>query len=162
MKEKISWTNERRTLGDLRPWTRNPREIGKEQANRLADSFISFGQVEAIAIGPANEVYNGHQRIEVLTRKFGMDYEVDVRVASRPLTEKEREKLTIYLHEGATGEWNFDLLNLEFDLDELVDWGFEARKLGFEMEKANDGKDKKERYEKPRKRHVCPDCGYEW
>ena len=101
MADKITWSNEKRKLSELIPWPRNPRQINKEQAKRLGESFEQFGQVETIAIGPGNEVYNGHQRINVLDDKFGGDYEVEVRVASRALTEKEREKLTVFLHKGA-------------------------------------------------------------
>src|SRR5512146_2789900 len=95
MSEKITWTNETRKLGELIPWPRNPRQINKEQAKRLAQSFDQFGQVETIAIGPANEVYNGHQRLNVLMEQYGPDYAIEVRVSSRALTEKEREKLTV-------------------------------------------------------------------
>ena len=86
----LKWTNERRKLGDLVPWPRNPRQIKEAEAGRLLDSFNEFGQVETIAIGPDNEVYNGHQRLNVLMEQHGPDYEVDVRVSNRPLTEKER------------------------------------------------------------------------
>lgn len=133
----IAWTNERRKLGDLIAWPRNPRQINKEQAKRLDESFTEFGQVETIAIGPANEVYNGHQRLNVLAAKHGKDYEVEVRVASRALTEKEREKLTVLLHKGAAGEWNFDVLANEFDAGELVEWGFKPYELGM-PDAAND------------------------
>ena len=98
MSDKITWTNERRRLSDLIPWPRNPRQIKSDQAKRLVQSFDEFGQVEPIAIGPGNEVYNGHQRLNVLAQKYGKDYEIEVRVSSRPLEEKEREKLTVFLH----------------------------------------------------------------
>lgn len=124
----ITWTNERRKLKDLRPWERNPRQITKTQAQRLVESFDEFGQVETIAIGPNNEVYNGHQRLNVLMDKHGKDYELEVRVSSQALTEKQREKLTVYLHKGAAGEWDFDTLS-EFDLDDLLDWGFDKGEL---------------------------------
>lgn len=127
--DKITWTNERRKLSDLIPWPRNPRQIKGDQAKRLVQSFDEFGQVETIAIGPGNEVYNGHQRLNVLAGKYGKDYEVEVRVSSRALAEKEREKLTVFLHKGAAGEWDFDTLANEFELDELLEWGFEAREL---------------------------------
>ena len=119
--EKITWSNQRRKLSELIPWERNPRQITDKQAERLVDSFEQFGQVEIIAIGPENQIYNGHQRLKVLSQKYGADYEVDVRVASRALTEKEREKLTVYLHKGAAGDWDFDLLANEFELDDLLD-----------------------------------------
>lgn len=120
----ITWTNEKRKLSDLTPWSRNPRTIKDKQAERLVDSVQTFGQVETLAIGPGNEIYNGHQRASVLADRHGMDYEVDVRVASRPLTEKEREKLTVYLHKGASGEFDVESL-FDWELDDLVEWGFD-------------------------------------
>ena len=126
----ITWANERRKLSDLIPWPRNPRQITKDQARRLQESFDQFGQVETIAIGPANEVYNGHQRLNVLAANHGKDYEVEVRMASRALTEKEREKLTVFLHKGAAGEWDWDMLANNFEQEELIEWGFKGWELG--------------------------------
>ena len=132
-RDKIEWTNASRKLSELIPWPRNPRQINKDQAKRLAQSFDEFGQVETIAISPTNEVYNGHQRLNVLMDKHGGDYEVEVRVSSRALTEKEREKLTVFLHKGAAGEWDFDTLANEFELDDLLDWGFEPKELDLDL-----------------------------
>lgn len=137
MTEPIRWTNETRRLDELQPWPRNPRQINKDQARRLAQSFDEFGQVETIAIGPGNEVYNGHQRLAVLMDKHGGAYEVEVRVSSRPLTEKEREKLTVFLHRGAAGDWDWDTLANEFEFADLIDWGFDEKELlgaGFEQD----------------------------
>lgn len=130
MGELITWTNERRKLGDLIPWLRNPRQIKGDQAKRLDESFTIFGQVEPIVIGPGNELYNGHQRLNVLSQKHGKDFEVEVRVSSRPLTEKEHEKLTVFLHKGAMGEWDFDALANNFDVSDLLEWGFRSYELG--------------------------------
>ena len=129
MAEPITWTNQTRRLSELKPWPRNPRQIKTDQAKRLVESFEQFGQVETIAVGPDGEVYNGHQRLNVLMAQYGKDYEVEVRVSSRPLTEKEREKLTVFLHKGAAGEWDFDTLS-EWDMDNLLDWGFKPFELG--------------------------------
>jgi len=129
MAEPITWTNQTRRLSELKPWPRNPRQIKTDQAKRLVESFEQFGQVETIAVGPDGEVYNGHQRLNVLMAQYGKDYEVEVRVSSRPLTEKEREKLTVFLHKGAAGEWDFDTLS-EWDMDDLLDWGFKPFELG--------------------------------
>ena len=133
MADKITWSNEKRKLSELVPWERNQRQITDKQAKRLEESFEQFGQVEIIAIGPENQIYNGHQRLKVLNEKYGADYEVDVRVASRALTEKEREKLTVYLHKGAAGDWDYDLLANEFELDDLLDWGFDKEELDIDL-----------------------------
>jgi hypothetical protein len=130
--DRLTWTTETRRLGELVPWPRNPRQIRQDQARRLSESLDEFGQVDVIAVGPGGEVYNGHQRLNVWAEEHGPDMEVVVRVASRALTEKEREKLVVLLHRGATGEWDFDVLANEFELGELLEWGFEERDFGFE------------------------------
>lgn len=130
--DSLTWANETRAISELVPWPRNPRQIRKDQARRLNESLDAFGQVDVIAIGPENEVYNGHQRLNVWAEQHGPDFEVAVRVSSRALTEKEREKLVVFLHKGAAGEWDFDTLANEFELGELLEWGFEERDFGFE------------------------------
>lgn len=127
---RIAWTEEKRKLGDLLAWPKNPRQIDRKQAKRLVESFDEFGQVETMAVGPGNELYNGHQRLNVLMEQYGPAYEIDVRVSSRALTEREREKLTIYLHKGAAGTWDFDILADQFEQDDLLAWGFEPFELG--------------------------------
>jgi len=137
-KQQMFWTNEKRKLSDLKPWERNPRQIKDKQAKLLAESFSDFGQVETIAISANGDIYNGHQRLSVLAGKYGMDYEVDVRVSSRDLTEKERERLTVYLHRGATGEWSWDEL-ANWDMSDLLTWGFEESDFPFDVAPATDG-----------------------
>jgi hypothetical protein len=114
----IIWTNEKRKLSDLIPWPRNPRQIRKEQVDRLQESLEVFGQVEPVCIGPGNELYNGHQRLKSWAAKFG-DIEIDVRVSSRALTEKEREKLTVFLHKGASVPVKQATLEKYFDIKAL-------------------------------------------
>lgn len=130
---KITWENVKIPLADLKPWPRNPRQIRAHQAQRLSESFDQFGQVETVAIGPNGEIYNGHQRLNVLMQKHGGEYVLEARQSSRALTEKEREKLTVFLHKGAAGEWDFDVLANEFELVDLLDWGFEERDLELDL-----------------------------
>lgn len=133
-KKTITWTNERRKLADLIPWEHNPRTINNAQAERLVDSVETFGQVETLAVGPGNELYNGHQRLSVLAGQYGMDHEVDVRVASRSLTKRERQQLTVYLHKGAAGEWSFEELANWGINDDLLTWGFAPEELGIGLD----------------------------
>lgn len=132
MAASIEWRSERRRLGALRPQPDNPREIDREHARRLRESWEEYGQVETIAVGPGGEVYNGHQRYLVLLAEHGPDFEVDVRVASRALGRREWQRLTVLLHEGATGAWSFDgLANWEgVDEADLIEWGFDPAALG--------------------------------
>ena len=161
-KQQIEWTNEKRNLTQLIPWPRNPRQIKGAQVKRLQDSFEEFGQPEQIVIGPENELYNGHQRLKSWLSQFG-DIEIDVRVSSRPLTEKEREKLTVYLHKGAAGEWDFDILANEFEIDELLEWGFEPQEFGLDsLDDFNPvGMDEQPRLDQ-KAPIICPHCGVEF
>jgi hypothetical protein len=165
MSKSITWTNERRKLSDLIPWERNPRTIENAQAERLVDSVETFGQVETLAIDPSNGVLNGHQRLSVLAGQYGMDYEVDVRVASRPLTEKEREKLTVYLHEGAAGEWDWAEL-ATWQYDDLTAWGFDSAKLDEMFSSGTAFPTEFKEYDESTADDVemctCPKCGHEW
>jgi len=135
----LTWTNSTRKLSELVPWERNPRQISEADAARLAESLDQFGQIHAIAIGPDNEIYDGHQRGNVWAAcdRYGPEYEVDVRVASRPLTEAERKKLVVYLHSGATGSWDWDRLSA-WEPAALKDWGLDAEQLrGWNDDAAN-------------------------
>jgi ParB-like chromosome segregation protein Spo0J len=129
----LTWTNGKRKLRELVPWEHNPRQISVEHGKRLLDSLTEFGQFQTIAITPDNTIVDGHQRNAVwaASDKYGLDYEVDVRVASRNLTNKERAKLVVLAHKGATGEWDFDALaNLpEIDVADLVEFGFDEAEL---------------------------------
>jgi DNA modification methylase len=122
----LEWTNDRRRLGDLVDWERNPRTVTEEQAERLQRSLDEFGQIQTLAIEPDDTLVDGHQRAHVweVAQKFGPDHEVDVRVASRKLTDAEREAVVAALHGGAAGRWDWDALR-DFDFDALEDWGFD-------------------------------------
>jgi ParB family chromosome partitioning protein len=161
--DKLVWSNDKRRLGDLVPWPRNPRLVMQADAQALVESHEEFGQPETIAVGPDDDVYNGHQRLYTWLDKYGPDFEVAVRVSSRPLTEDERERLTLYLHEKATGEWNWD---------ELVNWGDDTLEWGFGRQKLEDlgvmipdfmPADGSEQPRLDRKKPVvCPECGHEF
>lgn len=124
----INWTNITVRLGDLKAWPDNPRQSTKAQAKKLLQSFDEFGQVETIAVSPELEVYNGHQRLSALMTIHGKDYQIDARQASRALTEQERKKLTIFLHAGATGSWDWDTLS-GWDASEMISWGLDDTTL---------------------------------
>jgi len=124
----IIWTNETRKLSDLIPWEHNPRQIGRTEAERLVASKKKFDQPWPLVIRPGNELYDGHQRLNVWGKEYG-DIEVAVRVASRPLTELERQELTVVGHKGAAGEFDFDML-ANWGLEaELLEWGFSEEEL---------------------------------
>ena len=125
---ETTWTATTITLSKLKPWERNPKRISKAHAARLLDLWERLGQFQTIAIGPGGEVYDGHQRLSVLKAKHGGGYVVQVLQASRPLTEAEREELTIAAHSGTTGSWDWDAL-AGWDVENLTAWGLDEELL---------------------------------
>jgi ParB family chromosome partitioning protein len=124
----ITWTNTRVRLGDLKPWADNPRMSSKAQAKRLLTSFEKFGQVQTVAVDPACNVLDGHQRLSALLTIHGKDYELDARQSNRPLTEKEQQELVISLHAGAVGSWDWQAIS-SWDSDDLQSWGMDKSLL---------------------------------
>ena len=125
---ETTWTPTTIALSKLKPWERNPKRISKAHAARLLDLWERLGQFQTIAIGPGGEVYDGHQRLSVLKAKHGGGYVVQVLQASRPLTEAEREELTIAAHSGTTGSWDWDAL-AGWDVGNLTAWGLDEELL---------------------------------
>jgi DNA modification methylase len=124
----IVWNNIRIKLGDLVPWSRNPKSISKQHATRLLELWDKLGQFQTIAVSPQNDVYDGHQRLNVLMAAHGKDYEVDARQSSRLLTEKEREELVVAAHVGTVGQFDWEQLS-GWDAPELIAWGMDDTAL---------------------------------
>lgn len=119
----LTWSNETRRLEQLKRWENNPKFSTEKQAENIANSYRLFGQPETIAIGPDDEVYNGHQRLSSWLAEYGPKHIVDVRVSSRILTEDEKTALFAYLHFGAVGSTDWDKLP-NLDVDILKEFGF--------------------------------------
>lgn len=66
--------------------------------------------------------------------------------------EKEKEA-NIRLNKN-TGEFDFEILANEFDLDDLFDYGFDEKEL---LSIGPDTEEKPEKEDKPEK--LCPHCG---
>lgn len=129
-KAPITWTNAKRKLSQLKNWADNPARIDADSAKRLEESLEEFGQVAAIAIEPDNSVVDGHQRKLVwsASKKFGANYKVDVRIASRKLTTKERQRLAILLRSGAVGQYDWGKI-AEWDAELVASAGLDAKYL---------------------------------
>ena len=124
----MNWTPVDVRLGDLKPWDRNPKRISKGHAKRLLELWERLGQFQTIAIGPGGEVYDGHQRLNVLKAAHGAGYTVQALQAERALTEAEREELTIAAHVGTTGQFDWDALS-GWDAGNLQQWGLDTETL---------------------------------
>ena len=135
----------------------NPRQLTKDQHQNLKDSIRRFGLVDPILINSHADrkdiIIGGHQRVRV-----AKDLDID-KVPCIELSlpyEKERE-LNVRLNKN-TGEWDMDNLANMFDMEELVDWGFDEGDLKiFDDEISLDD-------EKPKRDSLieCPECNFKF
>lgn len=117
----INWHTETRKLSNLKANKKNPRKLSENDAFHLRTSLEKFGLADKIIINLDDTIIGGHQRKKVL-QNMGIK-EVEVLVPDRELTDKECDEFNIRLNRNA-GEWDFDILANEWNIDELVAWGF--------------------------------------
>lgn len=125
----MQWTIKKIKIKDLKENAHNPRRMTKDQASQLKSSIQKFGLCEPIVANIDGSVIGGHQRLKTLT-KLG-EKEVDVYIPETELSEAESNELNIRLNKN-TGEWDFDVLANEWDVNDLINWGFTPADLEIE------------------------------
>jgi hypothetical protein len=162
----IKWTTEQRKLKDLAEWPKNPRQLSQHDAEHIQRSIDKFGLADPLVVNADGRIIGGHQRkrIMLLMDEYGEDAVIDVRIPSRQLTESEADELAIRLNRNS-GEWDFDILANEFNVDELLDWGFSQFDLETHAVIVPDfqpvGIDEQSRLDQ-KAPVVCPECGCEF
>jgi len=117
----------------LKPATYNPRQINTKQYNDLKKSIERFGLVDPIIVNKDNTVIGGHQRLKII-KSMG---EKTIGCIVLDLNKEQERELNIRLNKN-TGDFDFDILSSEFDIDELVDWGFKHIDLGLNIDKIDE------------------------
>jgi len=112
------------SIDKLQHATYNPRKITPQDFEQIKKSITEFGFCQPLvcnkAPGREGVIVGGNQRFEV-AKKMGMEtvpvFWVDIQDLVR---EKE---LNIRLNK-AQGEWDWDILQKDFDISSLTNWGF--------------------------------------
>jgi len=136
----------------MKLYTKNPRQITEKQYKDLGGSLHRLGDLSGIVHDlNSDEVIGGNQRsrvfdidkcqIEIVQQLDQPDEQGTVahgfvvwegkRYAYRQVrwTPKECEEANIRANK-AGGTWDFDTLANEFELDDLLEWGFKGYELG--------------------------------
>lgn len=137
--EKLNWHTVQRRVNDLVPQEVNPRKITDNQMSNLKKSLARFNLVEIPAIDLNGKILAGHQRIKALQLLGRGEELIDVRIPSRQLTEDESKRYLIASN-ALGGDWDFEKLKT-FDLDLLVDIGFDQIDLSHFWDKDLEVKD---------------------
>ena len=124
---------ESKLIKDLKPAKYNPRQISTKQYNDIKKSIEKFGLVDPIIVNKDMTVIGGHQRLKIC--KELKHIEIDCVVLD--LSKEEERELNIRLNKNS-GEFDMDILANEFDIDELVDWGFKHIDIGLNIDKLDD------------------------
>lgn len=140
----MQWKLEKRNIFDLKPHPKNPRRLTKDQEAHIAKSLEKFGLVEKPIITADNQIIGGHQRLKVL-KKQGVK-EIECWVAVQPMTQHDVDELNIRLNKN-TGEFDFDILANEWEIADLVEWGFSLEEFDIDASAADDGADDDETLE---------------
>lgn len=132
MTKRIVWKIEKRKLVDLKPHPKNPRQFTEKGMKDLENSINSIGFMQPININQDGTILSGHAR--ALKLKEMGETEVDVYVPDRLLTPKQEEEVLVRANANTAGQWDFDILANEFDIDEINDWGLEVPNMEVETE----------------------------
>ncbi|MEM0167474.1 MAG: DNA modification methylase [Thermoplasmatales archaeon] len=126
--KKLAWTTEKRKVGDLKDHPSNPRTLSKASHDELIKSFDEFDYVELVAVNTDNTILAGHQRVHIMMELGWQDIEIEVRVPNRDLTKREAKKYLLRSNKNV-GDWDWDLLANDFELDELLEVGFTEEEM---------------------------------
>ena len=154
----ITWHLETRKIVDLKDYYKNPRKLSKHDADNLKKSLQEFGTIDKPIINQDGTLIGGHQRKRIL-KSLGQK-EIECWVPDVLLDEKQVEELNVRLNRNH-GEFDYDILANNFDIIELLDWGF--KDIDFDAKdilKNMECDDIVKEFEKENK-HACPNCGYE-
>lgn len=122
----ISWKLESKKISDLKPHSKNPRFLSKEQYKHLKTSLEKFGISDKPIINQDGTIIGGHQRVNLI-KKMGLK-EIDCWIPDKLLDENDVDELNIRLNKNI-GEWDWDVLANEWNISDLIEWGFTTDEL---------------------------------
>lgn len=106
----------------------NPRKISQLDYEQLKSSILRFGMIDPLIVNchpkRKNIIIGGHQRFYVL-QDIGFN---PVPVVYVSLTAAKEKELNVRLNRN-TGEWDWEILSSQFEMEELAVWGFSEGEL---------------------------------
>jgi ParB-like chromosome segregation protein Spo0J len=158
----INWKLETIPIKQLKNHSKNPRQIGKEQFERLGNLIDKFGLIDKPIVNQDMTLIGGHQRVRFLKKKKVKS--VDCWVAEEQISEEDIDELCIglNLHQG---NWDWDILANQWEPLDLLKYGFSEEKLlgtCKEAEEVLNEMDEEEKSSRKKKQKCCPNCGHEF
>jgi ParB-like chromosome segregation protein Spo0J len=126
----MEWELVSKKIKDLKAHPHNPRKLSKHDFEQLGTSLGKFGLIDKPIINRNGTIIGGHQRVAVLKRTGVKEIECWQPVGE-PLSEKDEAELNIRLNRNV-GEWDWDILANEWNITDLMDWGFLTDEINIE------------------------------
>lgn len=139
------WQVKNIKVKELFPNKKNPRKISKENLKKLKSKIERLGFHNPVKVDEKMNLLGGNQRVKALLEMGAAELEIPVMIPNRPLTKKEKDEIII-TDNISDGEWDWDLLKNEWNMDELKNWGLE-----WDFDDAEDEDDEVEEVEIPEK-----------
>lgn len=124
-KKNLLWHTEKRKIGELKGYENNPRKLSEKNKEELEKSLKEFNVVDIPVLNIDNTIISGNQRIKILQELYGNDFETDVRIPNRKLTQQEIEDYNLYANMHM-GEWDEKKLEI-IPLHRLKKFGFNGK-----------------------------------
>lgn len=134
---EIKFINKIVPISELKEWNKNPRHITKKGLEDLIKSIKKFGVAEPLVLNKDMTICGGHGRKQAL-KSLGYT-EVPCYVSKKQLTENQFEELNIRLNKNIAGIWDFEKLSNEFEISDLIEYGFEDADFGLQVDEEDDG-----------------------
>lgn len=138
-------------LSNVHPYERNARK-NDHAVKEVIKSIQRTGYRTPIIIDEKNIILAGHTRYKAMQKLGWKEIPFVVRYAD--LTEDQKQEYRIRDNKaGEFAEWDFEILEADFSVEQLIDFGFENKNI--------DNIDFDENSEKNIKKIKCPKCGFE-
>ncbi len=124
-----NWRIEYKKPIELSDHKSNPRKISKERFELLKDRIKSQGFRVPPSVDNDYILLAGHQRIKALIDMGLGDEPIAISVPEFKLTEKERQEI-LSSDNLSWGEFDYDILANEFEMEDLIEWGFDKMDFG--------------------------------
>lgn len=112
-------------IGEVRPNKENPRLIKKDKLKKLVNSIKEFPEmleIRPIVVDEDNVILGGNMRYEACKRA-GLEEIYIIKVSE--LNEEQKKEFVVKDNVGF-GDWDWDVLANNWDLEQLGNWGLDS------------------------------------
>ena len=130
-------------INDIKINPQNPRIIKDDKFKKLCDSIKSFPKMlslRPIVVDDNMMILGGNMRFKALKELGFKDLQDDWVKIANELTDEEKRRFIIEDNIGF-GDWDYDMLANDYDVDELKEYGMDDSDLKMYDDENNDSDD---------------------